>query len=133
MPATAGLKNDWPAETAFTEAHKVKPEEARALVGLAQSFVSRGRVKEAEEQVDAALKISPELVDAQVLKAELRRINRDFDGAIEWFSKAIGQRSNHLLARLGRAESYIDLNRDAEAEPVWKAVLAAGPRHPVSR
>jgi len=131
--AELGLRRFDSAEAMFREAAKLKPEDARSTVGIAQSMVSRGRVPEAEQQVDEALKIQPDLLDAQVLKAELRRLNRDLDGAVEWFGKAIAQRPSHLLARLGRAASLIDLNRDAEAEADLKAVLQAVPRYPMAR
>ena len=131
--AELGLRHFDESEQIFRDALKIKPDEARAYVGLAQSLASRGHVAEAEQQVDVALKTQPDLLDALILKAELRRINRDFNGAIEWFGKAIAQRPNHLPARLGRAASYIDMNRDAEAEPDLKAVLSAVPRHPLAR
>ena len=131
--AELGLRRFDAAEATFREANKAKPDDARSIVGIAQTLVSRGRIPDAEQQVDAALKVQPDLVDAQVLKAELRRLNRDLDSAIDWFSKAIAQRPNHVLARLGRAASYIDLNRDAEAEPDLKAVLQAVPRYPMAR
>jgi putative PEP-CTERM system TPR-repeat lipoprotein len=131
--AELGQKHYDVAESLFEEAHKAKPQDARSLVGISQSLVSRGRVEDAEKQVDEALKIQPDLLEAEVLKADLRRLNRDLESAITWFSKAIAQRPNHIPARLGRASAYIDLNRDAEADPDLKAVLASVPRYPIAR
>ena len=131
--AELGLRHFDAAEQAFREAVKIKPEETRALVGIAQSLVNRGRIGEAEQQTDAALQTTPDLVEAQVLKGELRRINRDMQGAVDWFGKAIAQRPTNALARLGRAASLIDLNRDAEAEPDLKAILAVAPKHPMAK
>jgi putative PEP-CTERM system TPR-repeat lipoprotein len=131
--AELGLRRFDAAEEAFREAHKIKPGEARSLVGLSQTLASRGRIKESEEMADQALATSPDLIDAQVLKGELRRLNRDLEGAITWFAKAIEQRPTHTAARLGRAASLVDLNRDAEAEPDLKAVLQVMPKHPMVR
>jgi len=98
-----------------------------------QALAVGSRIGEAEQQTDAALQTTPDLVEAQVLKGELRRINRDMQGAVDWFGKAIAQRPTNALARLGRAASLIDLNRDAEAEPDLKAILAVAPKHPMAK
>ena len=131
--AQLGLRRFDLAEAAFREAHQTNPKETRALVGIAQAFVNRGRVKEAEEQVDLALKATPDLVEAQILKGDLRRINRDGPGAIAAYTKAIEHRPNNVRARLGRAAALIDLNRDSESEDDLKAVLKQAPRYPMAR
>lgn len=130
--AHLGLREFDKAREALTEADKLKPEDVRAKIGLAQSFVSEGKIKEGEAEIDEALGRKPESVEALVLKGELRRLNKDLDGAVQQFDKAVKVNDKNLLARLGRAASLIDLGKDQDAQADLDAVFRRVPKHPLA-
>jgi putative PEP-CTERM system TPR-repeat lipoprotein len=130
--AFLGLRKFDDARVALTEADKLKPEDVRAKIGLAQSFVSQGKIKEGEAKIDEALSRKPESVEALVLKGELRRLNKDLDGAVQQFDKAVKVNDKNLLARLGRAASLIDLRKDQDAQADLDHVFRRVPKHPLA-
>lgn len=127
-----GLGQFQDAELAFKEADKLNPEDVRAKVGLAQGYINQGKIKEAEAEVDIALQRKATSPEALVLKGELRRLDQDLNGAVAAFDKAIEGNENNVLARLGRAASLIDLNRDAEAQTDVQVVFDRSPNHPLA-
>lgn len=130
--AQLGLRKFEEARALFVEADKLKPEDVRSKIGIAQSYVSEGKIAEGEAQIDEALQRKPDSPEALVLKGELRRLNKDLDGAIAQFDKAIKANENNLLARLGRAASLIDLGKDQEAQADLDAVFRRVPKHPLA-
>lgn len=130
--AYLGLRDFDKARDALQEADKIKPDDVRAKIGLAQSYVSEGKIDEGEKHVDEALARKPESVEALVLKGELRRLNKDLDGAVANFDKAVQTNEKNLLARLGRAAALIDLGRDQAAQADLDAVFRRVPKHPLA-
>ena len=130
--ALLGLRRFDQSADAFREADRLNPQDIRAKVGLAQGLVNKGRAKEAEAEVDAALSRRPRSTEALALKGELQRLRRDLMGAVAQFDKALEINSNNVLARLGRAASLIDLNRENEAVADINAVFRRVPRHPLA-
>lgn len=120
------------ARTALTDADKMRPEDVRAKIGLAQSYVSQNKIKEGEAEIDEALRRKPKSVEALVLKGELRRLNKDLDGAVKQFDTAVQVNDKNLLARLGRAASLIDLGRDQDAQADLDTVFRRVPKHPLA-
>jgi len=130
--ALLGLRDFEKARTALIDADKLRPEDVRAKIGLAQSYVSQGKIKEGETEIDEALRRKPESVEALVLKGELRRLNKDLDGAVQQFDKAVKVNDKNLLARLGRAASLIDLGKDQDAQADLDVVFRRVPKHPLA-
>ena len=130
--AHLSLKQIDEAEKDFHAAHDLKPKEPGALVGLAQTLINHGKVKEAQAETDRALALDPEDVGALTLKGELRRITGDRDGAIEYFGKALAKRQNNVLALLGRAAALVDENKDEAAQKDLTQVLTLVPKHPMA-
>lgn len=130
--ALLGLREFDKARAALNDADKLKPEDVRAKIGLAQSFVSQGKIKEGEAEIDEALRRKPKSVEALVLKGELRRLNKDLDGAVQQFDKAVAVNDKNLLARLGRAASLIDLGKDQDAQADLDTVFRRVPKHPLA-
>ena len=131
--AQLGKRSIEEAEQSFREALEFKPDEVRALAGLAQCLGNRGKLADAEQLIDKALAIDANYVDALVLKGELRRNARDLAGALPFFERAVAERPTSLIARLSRAATLIDLNREAEADPDLRTVLSLMPKHPMAR
>ncbi len=129
--AYLGLRRFDEADAAFQKSEALRPEGASAKFGLAQVLVHRGNLKAAEKEIDSALARNQKSVEALILKAELRRLDRDLSGAVTQFAKAIALRPNNSLARLGRSASLIDLNRDEEAQADLNNVVNRFPLHPL--
>lgn len=130
--AHLGLRDFTSAREALEEADRLKPEDVRAKIGLAQSYVSEGKIEEGEAQVDEALSRKPDSVEALVLKGELRRLNKDLPGAVAQFDKAVTVNERNLLARLGRAAALIDLGKDQDAQADLDTVFRRVPKHPLA-
>ena len=130
--AQLGLRQVAEAMRSFEEADRLNPQDARSKVGLAQALLTQGKAAEAEAEVDTALKRVPDSSEANVLKAELRRMQKDSDGAIQHFNAAIKANPGNVAALLGRATVLLDLNRDDEAQADIQGVFARVPKHPIA-
>lgn len=130
--AYLGLNRIDESAKSFRAAERLRPRSVVAKVGLARGLILRRRFAAAEILVDAALAIKPNEISVVVLKAELRRLDRDLKSALAYFDRAMAIKGDYLPARLGRAASLIDMNREAEAEADIDAVYARVPRHPIA-
>lgn len=122
------------AEAAFKDARQLKPTDPRSLVGLGRIQTERGEFKDAEKTVDEALALTTvpqQLAETLTLKGELRRLQRDSEGALLNFTKAIQADANANPARIGRAVLLIDRKEDEAANTEVQALLKALPGHPI--
>jgi putative PEP-CTERM system TPR-repeat lipoprotein len=130
-----GLKQYDDAEKSFNDARALKPSDPRGLVGLGRLLEDLGRFKEAEQKADEAIALTTaaqQLGETLTLKANLRRLQRDSEGALLNFGKAIQADPNANSARIGRAVLLIDRKEDAAAAEDVAAVLKALPGQPVA-
>jgi len=127
--AQLNLRQVEEAENAFLAADQLRPDHAPTKVGLARIQLARGKLAEAEAEADAALELAPDLQQALLLKGELRRFARDPEGALKHFETAIKIAPRSLLARLGRAATLADLNRDEDAREEIKAIREIDPNN----
>lgn len=123
-----GLIDD--AETSLRRAIGLRPDDPRPKIVLAQLLISKGALSAAERLAEAALLLAPQASEVWVLKGELRRLADDLDGAVDYFSRALDIDPSDMAARLDRAASLIDLDRDAEAASDLEAILRFAPDHP---
>ena len=123
-----GLIDD--AETSLRRATGLRPDDPRPKIVLAQLLISKGALSAAERLAEASLLLAPQASEVWVLKGELRRLADDLDGAFDYFSRALDIDPNDMAARLDRAASLIDLDRDAEAASDLEAILRYAPNHP---
>lgn len=130
-----GLKKYDDAEKSFNQARELKPSDPRGLVGQGRLLEELGRFKEAEQKADEAIALTTaaqQLGETLTLKANLRRLQRDSEGALLNFGKAIQADPNANPARIGRAVLLIDRKEDAAAAEDVAAVLKALPGQPVA-
>ena len=120
------------AEKEFRAAIRRGANDTKIRILLARAYLLQGKIKEGEAEIDEALGRKPESVEALVLKGELRRLNKDLDGAVQQFDKAVKVNDTNLLARLGRAASLIDLGKDQDAQADLDAVFRRVPKHPLA-
>jgi len=127
-----GLNMRDDAKASFEEAARLQPDDAKPKIGLAKIFISTGRLKEGEEQLQAALKNNAKSVEALVLKGELKRLKNDAEGALAAFESAVEINNMNIPARLGRAATLIDLGKDEQAQPDIDAVFSRVPKQPLA-
>jgi putative PEP-CTERM system TPR-repeat lipoprotein len=133
--ALFGLKRYDEAEASFNEARQLKANDPRGLVGLGRLLEELGRFKEAEQRADEALALTSlpqQMAETLTLKGNLRRLQRDSEGALLNFTKAIQADGNSHPARIGRAVLLIDRKEDAAAAEDVAALLKALPGQPVA-
>ncbi len=130
--AHIGLRDIDTAERLFIEARVIKDDDVRPPLGLAQIALTRKDSAKAEEFADTALKINDKSVEALILKGELRRLDRDVAGALGFFDRAIEQKPDNVVARLGRAAALVDLDNSDKALADLQAVFQLVPKHPMA-
>jgi putative PEP-CTERM system TPR-repeat lipoprotein len=133
--ALFGLKRYDEAEASFNDARQLKPTDPRGLVGLGRLLEELGRFKEAEQRADEALALTSvpqQMAETLTLKGNLRRLQRDSEGALLNFTKAIQADAGANPARIGRAVLLIDRKEDAAAAEDVAALLKALPGQPVA-
>ena len=127
-----GLGMNQDARASFEEAAKLQPNDAKPKIGLAKVLVTTGKFKEAEAQINAAIKADAKSVEALVLRGKMNRLKNDTDGALAAFDSALKINKLNLAALLGRAGTLIDLNRDEQAQSDIEAVYSRVPKHPLA-
>ena len=123
------------AEQSFQAALAASPQHLQAEVGLAQVEILRRNFAGAEAMLDAVVAKKPDtkvVIDAQMLKGQLRRQGQDLDGAIAAYSAVLKASPSNLRARIERAQVYIQKNLGASAQPDVKYILARSPSHPIA-
>ncbi len=128
--AYVGLNRLDEATDAFEGAAQLQPGDPRPKVALARMWIERGDLAVAEEYADAALALDPRAVEVRILKGVLRRLNRDLESAVGHFTEALKLDPKSKSARLERAASLIDLDRDDAAKADIRAVRATAPNDP---
>jgi len=78
------------AEEHLRRAHEINGEETGALVRLGEILILRGRLAEAREWLEAAVRTNPKSVEAPFLAGYLRWIAGDPGGAQSFYRKATG-------------------------------------------
>lgn len=120
------------AKASFEKAEEIRPDGIQAKVGLARLAIESGQLSDAMMLIDRALEISPNFPNALLLKGEFMRLQRDLPAALGYFTAAVEQQPFNIVARLGRAATLIDLNRDDEALLDTEVVFEIIPKHPLA-
>lgn len=120
------------AEETFESALAMVPDDHKAMMGTALLLRAQGDSVGAERKVDELLAIEADYVDGLLLKAELRRRDRDFTAAIANYDKAIEADPRNISARLGRALLLVGQDEDDKAEQDVAVVRRVAPKHPIA-
>ncbi|HWE23878.1 MAG TPA: tetratricopeptide repeat protein [Myxococcales bacterium] len=107
---------DWPrAVQELGKAIELKPDYATAHQWLAETLVGMGRLREAREEIDRALQADPTSLIMHHVAASIRLFDRDYDGALQWFRKALEIDPAFTPALLQLAELFRLQGKYAEA------------------
>jgi len=93
----------------------------------AWQFLQAGDLHNADSEVSAALKLSPNFYPAETTGGYIELAQKDAKSALARFDRALGRRSNYAPALAGKAEALVALNREGEAIDALQAALTADP------
>jgi putative PEP-CTERM system TPR-repeat lipoprotein len=125
--AELGLNHPDQAEPMLREAARLDKTTIGPKLGLARLLLQRHLVAEASQQIEAALAIDPQDVQALLMKADVLHLHGDADGALALYDDLLKKKPNSLAAHLGRANLRISKNDLDGAEEDLKLVLAEAP------
>jgi len=117
------------AARALEEGRRKATPSAPLLVELGRAYVALNRLADAEEAVQAALVIDPEVPGGQL---QLGRVYGLIDwplAAIECFERAVAQSPRDVSAQCALVEGLLAANRAPAAEKQCREFLSAGEGH----
>lgn len=120
--AYAGRGKFKEAKESYNEALKAQTEFPDALVGLARIAVTEKDMKGAERLTEQAISHAPKHVEAQVLKADLLRLQGKAEMALAAYEEALRLNPHHSSARLMKVYLEIDARKFIEAKADLKAL-----------
>ena len=115
---------------AYRAASRLDPKSAQPPLGLAKIAILQGEPGTASDLASQAVERDPKLPEAWFFRGEMRRIGGDLSGAVDDLTACIALQTNHLPARLARADALMLLGRwDAAREDVahMKSIVADDP------
>jgi len=127
--------NEKKAETYMMKALKLDPNDAGAakyLQFLAARAKERGDVSHYLDINRAILKYQPRNGQVWNNLANYYHNSRQLQEALKYYAKGLEYAPNDEDIKCGAAMVYNDLNRDPEAEKLWKEALKINPKHVLS-
>ncbi len=96
-------------------------------------YLRQRKPAEAEKEIDRAIEINPNFAPALNQKGDLRRVQKDLDGAVTAYSAALALEENFIPARLSRSIAYLGQQKFAEAEADADIMIKRLPEMPMAR
>jgi tetratricopeptide (TPR) repeat protein len=115
------------AQAEFKRLFAMAPDSARVHQLMAESLETQDRRAEAETEYQAALAATPDLLDALLGLAKLKRVRLDCDGAIALYAKAEAIRPT-FDAAYGLGICHLRQQEDARALAHLEQAVARDPR-----
>lgn len=118
------------ADGSFQEVLAKDPRHPMALVGMARVDIgSDNDLIKAAGRIEEALKVSPRLIEAMLVRAEIAIRNEDYDGALATLDKALALNPRHVPA-LSAVATVRFLRDETQAfDKAVKATLAVNPTY----
>ena len=119
------------AASLLSQGRAAAPREPMLACNLGRALAGLGRVEEAREAFQAAIKLRPDFVDARFAVAELAHRARQFDEAEKAFRQLLRIMPGHLHAKMALGAVLADAGRPQEAEVALRRVsnFASEPRN----
>jgi tetratricopeptide (TPR) repeat protein len=103
----------------------VPPGEATDRQRRAWLFLQAGDLRNADRELAAAVKASPDFFPAETTGGYIELARKDPRAAVVRFDRALRRRASYVPALVGKGQALAALNRDGEAIAVLQAALAA--------
>jgi len=130
--AYLGIQKPESAKEALLLAETIKPDEPQVKLAIAQVQAAQNDLPGAEANVDKALAMAPENVEALLMKGELRRLQGDHAAAIGYLDRVIAAQPDNARAHLARAAALIDTGEHEKAAEDLNKILGGQPDHPIA-
>ena len=126
---TFDRNKDWSDEiTLYRDCVLKSPAKARPHNNLGAALIRRGRLAEAVEQFELALKIRPDSVDAHYNLGYAFAQQGDLTKAIDYFGKTLRLDPDNVRALNNMGVALVLQNRHAEATHYFESALKLSPR-----
>ena len=116
----------------FNEAVRVAPNNPDAYVDFARFQLGSADLPGAVRSIDRAIALSPNDVEALLLKGGVIRATQGPDKSLAWFDRALAVDANSIETLLERASTLSDLKRYDAARADLKRVTDLIPNHPLA-
>ena len=127
---TVARNGDWKnEEVLFTKTVQASPHSARAHLNLANVHRQRGRIRQAISELDRALELRPDYVDALSNLAGIYMEQGNIQQTVPLIQKAVQFAPDNADLQNNLAIIYIQQGRLIEAESSLEAALKANPDH----
>ena len=100
---------------------------ARAHEVKAEIFVAQGRFEDAEREYLGALELKPGSTAILISLGDLQREQRNYQAALDWYTKALTTGSSNYDALYGAGASHWQLDQREEAARRFRQALNADP------
>jgi tetratricopeptide (TPR) repeat protein len=97
------------------------------------AWLQSGDMRAAEREFNAALRNTPGFLPAEISLGYLELARKDAKAALSHFERALEEKGDELSAIIGRAQTLLVLDRDADALGAFEAALAVDPNQPEIR
>lgn len=113
----------------YKKALSKKPESMAAAIGLSNMLVLEGKLDEAHQLLDGALKNDDNNVAALTLMGHIARNRGDLDSSLEFLTKAYqnAPKNPEVLTELAITNDHMGQERLTYAEPLYKEVVSLKP------
>jgi len=101
-----------------------------ALIVMARSSALKNGFESAREHIATVLEASSENAEAWELLGQLESREKNFDEAIVAYSNAVDYADNKFTPLLGRAQTYIKIQKYDEASQDFTIIEKSGVKHP---
>ncbi|QPC99952.1 tetratricopeptide repeat protein [Qipengyuania soli] len=117
---------DKAAEAFAAGAGRAAPD-ASLLASYARFSLLQGEAAKADALVGRALKLDPRMVEAHLVRADMRLARNELPGALASFDRVLELHPANFDGRVGKAEVLISLGRLKDAEPLAASLSEEAP------
>jgi tetratricopeptide repeat protein len=121
------------ARDLFERALQLRPDDARALLGLGRALTARRRYVEADALYRDMENRHIAAIDARLGRARLKGLQGDHEGARKFYKDALQADPGNVEARLGMAREAHALGLDGQARPQADSLALDHPENPEAR
>jgi Flp pilus assembly protein TadD/mono/diheme cytochrome c family protein len=117
----------------FTEAHRLRPQQATVNNSLGAALLRAGRVDESVEFLEDALRSRPDYFDARYNLGNALAAKDDFSGALVQFQEAVRLRPDDADAEANLGSALAEMGNVREARAHFERALRLNPNHELAR
>lgn len=116
----------------YLAAEEAAPNDYKPKMALSRQAMRLGNLELADQKADEAIALAPGESSVHLTKGLVARAKHDQEAAVGYFTAALDLQPQNLAARLERAATLLDLQREEEAQADIDAVYQAAPEHPLA-